>query len=263
MNITIIGGGNLGSAIASGLLKSGRFKPSDITVTRTRLEKLEDLKQKGVQVSSNNRQAIINTDMIIVAVKPYKMEEVLKELSEVIQPNQIVVSVATGISIARIASMLKKDQSIFRAMPNTAVEIQDSITCYCHHKASEKDIKSVEFVLETIGDCIMINEELMDAATVLGACGIAYVLRFIRAMMQAGIEIGFDSSTAEKIAVQTVSGAASLLKVGGRHPEQEIDKVTTPKGCTISGLNEMEHRGFSSALIKGVLNSFEKINAKT
>ena len=263
MNITIIGGGNLGSAITLGLLKSGRFKPSDITVTRTRLEKLEDLKQKGVQTSSNNRQSIINADMIIVAVKPYKMEEVLKELSEVIQPNQIVVSVATGISISRIASMLKKDQSIFRAMPNTAVEIQDSITCYCHYKASEKDIQSVEFVLETIGDCIMINEELMDAATVLGACGIAYVLRFIRAMMQAGIEIGFDSSTAEKIAVQTVRGAASLLKVGGRHPEQEIDKVTTPKGCTISGLNEMEHRGFSSALIKGVLNSFEKIESQS
>lgn len=262
MKITIIGGGNLGQAIALGLTKSGRLQPSDISITRTKVEKLNGLKEKGFQTSSNNRQAIRNADMILIAVKPYKMEEVLIELSAVIQSDQILVSVATGVSIASIARMLEKKQSIFRAMPNTAVEIQDSITCYCHLNASEKDIKSVEFVLEAVGDCIMINEELMDAATVLGACGIAYVLRFIRAMMQAGIEIGFDSSTAEKIAVQTVSGAASLLKEGGRHPEQEIDKVTTPKGCTISGLNEMEHRGFSSALIKGVLNSFEKINAK-
>jgi pyrroline-5-carboxylate reductase len=109
---------------------------------------------------------------------------------------------------------------------------------------------------------VTIEEKLMDAATVLGACGIAYALRFIRANIQGGIEIGFDSATAALIAAQTVKGAAELLIQTGRHPEQEIDKVTTPKGCTITGLNEMEHRGFSSSLIKGIAASFDKISPR-
>ena len=99
----------------------------------------------------------------------------------------------------------------------------------------------------------------MNAATVLGACGVAFALRFIRAMVQGGIEIGFDASTAALIANQTVRGAAALLLQGNTHPEAEIDKVTTPKGCTIAGLNEMEHQGFSSSLIEGITTSFEKI----
>jgi pyrroline-5-carboxylate reductase len=110
-----------------------------------------------------------------------------------------------------------------------------------------------------LGKSIFINEEMMDAATVLAACGIAFAMRFIRAMMQGGIEIGFDSKTAKLIVNQTVKGAAQLLIQNELHPEEEIDKVTTPKGYTISGLNEMEHNGFSSSLIKGILTSFNKI----
>jgi pyrroline-5-carboxylate reductase len=113
-----------------------------------------------------------------------------------------------------------------------------------------------------LGKVVVIDEKLMDAATVLGACGIAYALRYIRANIQGGIEIGFDAATASLIAAQTVKGAAELLIKTGRHPEQEIDKVTTPKGCTIAGLNEMEHQGFSSSLIKGISASFEKITHK-
>jgi pyrroline-5-carboxylate reductase len=119
--------------------------------------------------------------------------------------------------------------------------------------------QQVSELFQSIGDIVWIDEQLMESATILGACGIAYVLRFIRAMIQGGIEVGFDAKTANKIVSQTVKGAAQLLIQNGLHPEEEIDKVTTPKGCTIVGLNEMEHSGFSSALIKGIVTSYQKI----
>jgi pyrroline-5-carboxylate reductase len=145
-------------------------------------------------------------------------------------------------------------------MPNTAIAIQESVTCLCSNGANKKQVAYVTELFNQLGITISIDEKLMDAATVLGACGIAYALRFIRAATQGGIEIGFDARTANLIAAQTVNGAAELLLKGNRHPEEEIDKVTTPRGCTIAGLNEMEHQGFSSSLIKGIITSFDKIN---
>ena len=153
----------------------------------------------------------------------------------------------------------KKDIPVFRVMPNTAASIGDSITCISSQGASAQQVKDVEKLFSAIGETVIIEENLMEAATILGACGIAYVMRFIRAMIQGGIQIGFDARTASKITLHTVRGAADLLLNNQSHPEQEIDKVTTPKGCTITGLNEMEHKGFSSALIQGILKSYQKI----
>jgi pyrroline-5-carboxylate reductase len=148
---------------------------------------------------------------------------------------------------------------VFRAMPNTAIAIRESMTCVATKNGEEDHVSDVISIFDNLGKTVVINEELMDAATVLAACGIAFALRFIRAASQGGIEIGFDAATAQTIASQTVRGASDLLIEGGKHPEWEIDKVTTPKGITIAGLNEMEHQGFSSSLIKGILTSFTKI----
>jgi pyrroline-5-carboxylate reductase len=144
-------------------------------------------------------------------------------------------------------------------MPNTASAVQESLTAVCGGNDPLNRREQVLQLTDSIGVSIVIEEELMDAVTILGACGVAYVLRFIRGMIQGGIEVGFDATTATKIVSQTVKGAAELLIRNGNHPEAEIDKVTTPKGCTIVGLNEMEHAGFSSALIKGIVSSCEKI----
>ena len=144
-------------------------------------------------------------------------------------------------------------------MPNTAISIQESMTCIASNNASKNEKRRVTSLFNNLGEVVLIDEELMAAATVLGACGIAYALRFIRAASQGGIEIGFDADVAQLIAAQTVKGAASLLRSSGKHPEREIDKVTTPQGCTIAGLNEMEHQGFSSALIRGLITSHKKI----
>jgi pyrroline-5-carboxylate reductase len=258
MKIAIIGTGNLGMSMALGWEGSGLVAAQDIMCSRRQVASLAELAQKGIQTTSENLAAANWADILIVAVKPYKAEEVLSEIAPA-TAGKTVVSVMTGIELATMRKILHAEARIFRAMPNTATGIAQSITCISHPKRQTEGLELVQQLFEALGRTVVIEEGLMEAATVLGACGIAYVMRFIRAMVQGGIQIGFDSETASLIATQTVKGAAELLLQGGRHPEEEIDKVTTPKGCTIVGLNEMEHRGFSSALIRGINASFEKI----
>lgn len=257
--IAIIGGGNLGTAIAEGLLKSKFSKAADITVTKRNISTLKTLKEKGVSVTDNNNEAVKNSDVIILAVKPYQVSDVLGAFKKDLTSSKILISVVTGVMIGDMEEVVKKKMPLFRAMPNTAIAIQESMTCICNKDASAADVKYVTDLFSTVGKVVAIDEKLMDAATILGACGTAYAMRYIRANIQGGIEIGFDAKTASLIAAQTVKGATELLLQNGSHPEQEIDKVTTPKGCTIAGLNEMEHQGFSSSLIRGIVTSYVKI----
>lgn len=257
--IAIIGGGNLGGSIAHGLLKSRQYKPENITVTRRKLELLSELSKKGLNIHSDNVLAVREADVIIVAVKPKVVDKILNEVKADLTANKIIISVATGVKLAHMQAVIGENIPLFRAMPNTAIAIRESMTCIASVNGSEEHANEVIDIFNHLGQAIKINEELIDASTVLAACGIAYALRFIRAASQGGIEIGFDAATAQTIASQTVRGAAGLLIKGGLHPEREIDKVTTPAGITIAGLNEMEHQGFSSSLIKGILTSFEKI----
>jgi pyrroline-5-carboxylate reductase len=259
LRTAIIGGGNLGQSIVNGLLSNPNITPENITVTRRNLPQIQHLAAKGIQLTSDNVKAVQNSKLIVLAVKPYNLEAICDEIkSSLKSDNHIVVSAASGTSISELKGFLGDDISIFRAMPNTAADVKESVTCLCGEESKE-DYQLVEMLFNYCGSTIKINENLMEAATVLGACGIAYVLRFMRAMVQGGIQIGFDAKTAESIVNQTVKGAATLLTENDNHAEAEIDKVTTPKGCTIAGLNEMEHNGFSSALIKGITTSFEEI----
>jgi pyrroline-5-carboxylate reductase len=257
--IAIIGGGNLGTAIAEGLLKSKFCKPGDITITKRNTSTLRSLQEKGLNVTSDNAKAVRNSELVILAVKPFQVKEVLNSFRAALSTKHLLVSVVTGVTISDIGSVVKKKLPVCRAMPNTAIAIQESMTCLGFSNATDAQVDLVKSLFATLGKVTVIDEKLMDAATVLGACGTAYAMRYIRANIQGGIEIGFDSVTATLIGAQTVKGAAELLLQKGTHPEQEIDKVTTPKGCTIAGLNEMEHQGFSSSLIKGIATSFNKI----
>lgn len=258
--IAIIGGGNLGTAIAEGLISSGFIKAEDILITKRNTSTVKHLTDKGVNVSSNNEDALDFADYILFAVKPFQIKEVLVKLKSKLVPGKHkIISVITGVWIKEMQELLGNGFTIFRAMPNTAIAIQQSMTCITHENATEEHIQFVGDTFDQLGKTVFIEEKLMDAATVLAACGTAYAMRFIRANIQGGIEIGFSAATASLIAAQTVKGAAELLLQKGTHPEQEIDKVTTPKGCTIAGLNEMEHQGFSSSLIKGISTSYKKI----
>jgi pyrroline-5-carboxylate reductase len=257
--IAIIGGGNLGTAIAEGLLKSKFSKPVDITITKRNISTLKSLSDKGVKVIADNAEAVRNSELVIFAVKPFQIAEVLGDLKKELTAKHMLISVIAGVSTKDIEEIVKKKIAICKAMPNTAAAIQESMTCLSFNNATDEQIDHVKELFATIGKVAVIDEKLMDAATVLGSCGTAFALRYIRASIQGGIEIGFDAKTAALIAAQTAKGAADLLLQKGTHPEQEIDKVTTPKGLTIAGLNEMEHKGFSSAVIKGIATSFNKI----
>lgn len=257
--IAIIGGGNLGSAIARGLLYTKSFKPELIHVTRRRADMLAALANEGILTGNDNIAAVKDAKIVLLAVKPYQVAEVCEELKGHLTRNAIIISLATGIENKKLVELTGGKHAICRAMPNTAVAIGESMTCLAAINATPEQEKEVEQFFARLGSVLFIPEELMAGATVLAACGIAFALRFIRAATQGGIEIGFSSDMALKIASQTVKGAAQLVIEGKSHPEAEIDKVTTPRGITISGLNEMEHQGFSSSLIKGLLTSFYKI----
>jgi pyrroline-5-carboxylate reductase len=258
--IAIIGGGNLGTAIAEGLLNSGFAQPEHILITKRNVKTLAPLEKRGVLVSDNNEEAVGFADLLILAVKPFQVDDILAKLKPALNAERhLLISVVTGISISHMLKAVGMKLSLIRAMPNTAIAIQESMTCLASHEVTRDQITYVEDLFNQLGKVVWIDEKLMDAATVLGACGTAYAMRYIRANIQGGIEIGFDAATANLIAAQTVKGAAELLLKKGSHPEQEIDKVTTPKGCTIAGLNEMEHQGFSSSLIKGIVASYDKI----
>lgn len=257
--IAIIGGGNLGQAIAKGLVASEIIEAANLTVTRRRLKLIQNLSDLGINTISDNSEAVNGADIIFLAVKPYQVESIITEIKDAVSSDAIIISLATGVSTADLQNYFDKQLAFFLAMPNTAVAIGESMTCIAALNASEEQEQLVLTLFNQVGQALIIPEELMSSATVLAACGIAYALRFVRAATQGGIEIGFGSDLALKIAAQTVKGAAELLIQSGTHPEQEIDKVTTPRGVTISGLNEMEHQGFSSSLIKGLITSFNKV----
>lgn len=258
--ISIIGCGNIGLSIMQGLIDSNYLPLKNITATRKNLEELALLNDYKVNLTADNVKAVKQSDIILIAVKPYDIFAVLDEIKGHIDPKKhLLISVATGVSINQILDVIKVSPPIFRAMPNTAANVRESLTCICHNGASEEEILLVKSLFNNIGTTIAIEENLMESATILGSCGIAFALRFIRAMIQGGIQIGFDVKVASTIVNQTVKGAAELLLELNQHPEYEIDKVTTPKGCTIVGLNEMEHNGFSSSLIKGIIASYKEI----
>jgi len=257
--IAIIGSGNIGSAIAEGLLDAKVVTASRLTLTKRKLETLEKFEKKGVKISSDNIEAVKNSTIIILAVTPQKMDAILDEIKDVINPKKhLILSIITGAEISHFKSKLGEKVQIVRVMPNTAIAIKESMTCISANQEDEHALKTAEIIFNTVGKTAIINEDLMIPATALVACGIAFFLRAIRAAGQGGTEIGFHAEDAIKLAAQTAKGAASLLANGGFHPEREIDKVTTPQGLTITGLNQMEHHGFSSAMITGIVSSAKR-----
>lgn len=257
-NVAILGAGNLGIAIAQGIVDGEIKTPGQIYLTRRNIDHIGHLADQGFLLTQDNLSAVKNSGIVLLCVQPRQLPKLIEEINPVLTDKHMLVSVITGVSIDDIKSHLKLSVPVVRAMPNTAIAIGESMTCICSNDSHEH-AKAVQQIFNALGKTLIIEEKLMQAATVLGASGIAFFLRFLRAATQGGIQMGFHSDEAQMIAVQTAKGAASLILENKQHPEVEIDKVTTPQGCTIAGLNEMEHQGLSSALIKGLMVSYEKI----
>ena len=256
--IGIIGAGNIGMAIAKGMVSQKVISPSDLYLSRKRNGLLSGQKKEGFQVT-DNLSLVTECDIIILAVLPGQAREVILELKEAFQKgSKILVSVVSAVSIQELKEWSGNRMNVVRIMPNTAAEYGASMTCVAGEE--EEAVAKVKKLFDPLGQTMIIKEQLMPSATILAACGIAFFLRFIRAVSQGGIQIGFHAEEAGRIAAQTAMGAAKLLMKTENHPELEIDRVTTPMGCTISGLNEMEHFGLSSAMIKGIVKSYSEIS---
>ncbi|WP_316750125.1 pyrroline-5-carboxylate reductase [Pedobacter gandavensis] len=261
-NIAILGSGNIGISLARGLVKANYATPGQISLTRRNVDNLAPFAAQGFIVSGDNAAVVAQANVIVLAVLPQQLNQLMDQIRPAVDlKKHLFISVASGVSCADIRAKLGEEAQVVRAMPNTAIAIGQSMTCIATDQASAEYMEEVTRMFETVGAVVKINEDLMTAATALCACGIAFFLRGIRAASQGGVEIGFHADEALKMAVQTAKGAADLLLQMQSHPEQEIDKVTSPKGCTIAGLNEMEHNGFSSSLIKGIKLSAQKAGA--
>ncbi len=256
--IGIIGAGNIGCAIAKGLVNHGGMDPSDILLSRKRIGLLAEKVKEGYVVT-DNLTLVKECSFILLAVLPGQAAEVFQEVKDELgSGDKILISVVSAVSINELKEWTGNSVEVVRLMPNTAIEYGASMTCIAGE--DESSVEQVRVLFEPLGQTMVIKEHLMPAATILAACGIAFFLRFIRAVSQGGIQIGFHAEEAGEIAAQTARGAAELLLRTHNHPETEIDRVTTPMGCTISGLNEMEHFGLSSAMIKGIVKSYSGIS---
>ena len=285
MKIAFIGTGNMGSAIVKGLVKSGTCCPEDIICTAKTEATLDKLLQYNDKlcVSRDNKEAASKSDIIVLAVKPWLIGEVIDEIRPVVDlKRQIIVSVAAGISLKELTTLFVPnyegyemerliaeaeerepvfpdnfvEPTLFRVVPNTAAEVLESFTFIASRGANEEQIAQICLLFSSVGDTMVIDEKLIPAGTSLASCGIAFAMRYVRAAMEGGIELGFRPEEAARIVEHTVKGAAMLLLNNNMHPEAAIDKVTTAGGITIKGLNAMERAGFTNAVIEGLKASW-------
>jgi pyrroline-5-carboxylate reductase len=256
MKISIIGAGNMGGAIARGL------KVSDMELCcadrSTEILNLLKSDNPAIKITNDNCEAVKDADIVIIAVKPWLVEAVIHEIKQNLDyRKQIVISIAAGVTFEKLCSFLKKEDAVFpalyRIIPNTAIEVRESVNFISsYHNTSPEQTATVKSLFDRLGTSFLIEERLLNAGMALASCGIAYAFRYIRAAIEGAVELGLSPEQAKRIEMQTLKGAVALLEANNRHPEAEIDKVTTPGGITIKGLNAMEEAGFTNAVIKGL-----------
>jgi pyrroline-5-carboxylate reductase len=244
----------MGGAIACGLATGEGISSNDITVIDHQGKNVSRLKEvcQDLNVVVADYSSLESSHMVIIAVKPWMVEDVLKVHKELLNPKQLIVSVAAVVSLAQLQEWTAAGQPVFRVVPNTAISVRQSMTYIASHGASEEQKLQVGRVFSQLGKAEFIDEKLIPAVTSLASCGIAFAFRYIRAAMEGGVELGVCPEQSKDAVLQTLRGAIELLEANGTHPEAEIDRVTTAGGITIKGLNEMEHAGFTSAVIKGL-----------
>jgi len=254
MKILIIGAGNMGGAIAIGLALSGSIDLKKLTVIDHRGKNVPRLKAASDQINVvvDDYSSLSSADIVIIAVKPWMVEQVIKEHKTLLNPKQLIVSVAAVITLAQLKEWTSPQQAVFRVVPNTAISVRQSMTYIASQNAGKEQQDHIYRIFSLLGKAEIVDEKMIPAITALTSCGIAFAFRYIRAAMEGGIEMGIYPDQAKDGILQTLRGAIALLEANGTHPEQEIDKVTTPGGITIKGLNEMEHSGFTSAVINGL-----------
>ena len=257
MKISVIGAGAMGGSTVEGLLKTNVIKPADITVADPVQTTLDHFAEQGASVTNDNSIAAEGADVVMIVVKPWLVEPVLNEIKDSLDlSKQLLVVIAAGVSSEKIRTILAgsqpEDFPLFLAIPNIAIAELASMTFIVPDKATNEQTATITGLFDLMGKTQITDEKHLAAGTTLASCGIAYAMRYVRASSEGGVELGFKADDAKDIVLQTMMGAVKLLQSSGMHPEQAIDLVATPGGVTIKGLNEMEHAGFTSAVIRGL-----------
>jgi len=259
MKIAIIGAGNMGGALARGLAQGSLIAPEDICVSNPSAGKLEKLNSEfpGIRTTNDNCKAVAGADVIVLAVKPWKLKDVADEIKESIDcGTQAVASMAGGVSTAEVSALFMRGDGemppVYYVIPNTAIAVMSGMTFLTSVRSTPELDSQMLAIFKELGDAMLVEERLLNSGMALASCGIAYVMRYIRAMTEGGVELGFYANDAKRIVMQTMAGAVKLLEATGAHPEAEIDRVTTPGGITIKGLNAMEEAGFTASVVKGL-----------
>jgi pyrroline-5-carboxylate reductase len=255
MKITVIGAGAMGGSTVEGMLKLQSLHAGDITVSDPMAD-LSRFSAKGAKTTKDNAEAVKGADIVMVFVKPWLVEQVLKGIKATMDyASQTLVVIAAGVKSDSIQEWMDKDgvkPATILCIPNIAIAQLASMTFLVNVNASDDKVAAVKALFDELGKSILTTENLLGAGTTLASCGIAYAMRYVRASSEGGVELGFKAHDAQEIVMQTMKGAVELLQASGMHPEAAIDLVTTPGGVTIKGLNEMEHAGFTSSVIRGL-----------
>lgn len=262
MKLTVIGGGNMGGSIVRGLVQGSIFKPEEITVIDIYETPLKALREysPAIQTALNDYESVKTAEIIILAVKPWLILDTLLDIKFMLDySKQIIVSVAAGVTLKEMSDTLLKggiyqtDPVLFRVVPNTAIAVRQSITLVASSSNANDEQESLILnIFDELGSAMLLDEEKIVAGTALTSCGIAFFFRYVKAAMSAGVEMGFYAKDAQEMIVKTMLGAATLLDETKGYPEIEIDKVTTPGGITIKGINELEANGFTNAIVKAL-----------
>ena len=265
MKIAIIGAGNMGGALARGLAQGSIIPTSNIYVSNPSTAKLMALKERfpEINITTDNSSAARVADIVVLAVKPWKVAEVIAEIKPHLDyTRQAVASMVGGLGITELSAWLDKDCGVLPAtyliIPNTAIATMSSMTFIASARATKEQERALLDIFNELGVAMLVDEGEIAAGTSLASCGIAYALRYIRAAMEGGVELGFRADDAKRIVMQTLRGAVDILEANESHPEAEIDRVTTPGGLTIRGLNAMEAAGFTHSVIEGLRASTKR-----
>jgi len=258
--LAVLGAGKLGETLIKGLIEAGVTTAASVTVTAAHQERLDQVREKfGVSCTLSNADAARSADVIILSVKPQTVPAVLADIRDVLRPPQILISVAASVSAAFIEKHLGSPVAVIRAMPNTPCLVDKGMTGIAPGtNASRQDLELARYIFSAVGRTVVADEKHMDAITGLSASGPAFIYIIIESLAEAGVKVGLPRDIATELAAQTVVGAGSMVLETGEHPAKLKDTVTTPAGCTIDGILELEDGGLRVTLIKAVVKATER-----
>jgi pyrroline-5-carboxylate reductase len=255
--VAVIGAGKLGEALIKGMIDAGIVRKEQFIATAAHRERIERIAgQLGIATTLSNGEAVRQARVVLLCVKPQTAEEVLRQISDDLTVDHLVISVVASVTTRFIENILSKSVPVIRAMPNTPCLIKKGMTALAPGKHATPDqVLQAQQIFNAIGRSLIVDEKHMDAVTALSASGPAFVYIIIESFVEAGVKVGLPREVATELSAQMMLGASSMVLETGEHPAKLKDIVTTPAGCTIDGILELEDGGLRVTLIKAIVRA--------